>query len=56
MLLARPSAAAEGMETLVKKRRDVVAEQLVEVALLKERVEGLQQGDIPVSAKGEERI
>lgn len=56
VLLAQPLAAAEGMETLVKKRRDVVAEQLVEVALLKERVEELQQGEVPVQSRKEEQI
>lgn len=55
VLLARPLAAAEGMETLVKKRREVVEEELVEVALLKERVEELQLGQVPVVVKvGEE--
>lgn len=39
----------------MKKRREVVEEELVEVALLKERVEELQLGQVPVVVKvGEE--
>lgn len=35
------------MEDLVKQRRETVARQLVEVELLKARVEELQKGEVP---------